>query len=1163
MALKIPNAPVKVTSITRSGSTATATTGSAHGFTSGETITIIGATQGEYNGSFVITVDNASQFHYTVSGTPATPATTSEEIFASRSVSAHKRQAQPDAVDIDVLSGAFGRTGVIRGFGGELAVTFASSLTFNVASGDVYSRAVRLILNATTVTVGAVDATNPRFDMVVVTSGGSVTVRAGTVAANPVFPALTAGDVALAAIFVPSTASGLSVGAGSIVDKRVLISDLPITGKIGALTIIGHSYAAGVTQGDSGTSNVWQESAVAKLQALLGIHENNTLNIASAGSTLAGGPNVYAGWKGVLQFVLPSNSTVVNDATDIVASDPLVAVGGAAVIIHGCNDLIAGMGLNAADVPADDAARAVFNRAAGKQALRTIISRLRAGIVYCSQTLAGVITWPSVIPGQDGSSGVAFGGSGGSHWSDVASVTQNSGAAYKSTATVADSFTITLPKNFTGGVVAVCMIAPGSGVTHAMSGSAITSTNGTALVVDSPTQFPVSGTIVIRIDNEEMLVTAGLNTTSWTVVRGVNGTTAATHSVNAVVDSSMPTVDTASSPTVAGTTHRVAWSGTASGVSGAAKTPIGGQGAGAVTGGGGPPGPLAIVKRFVCTSADAAKTIIATVENFVTSDSSARVFFDSWWLESAEPPPVVMSNIQDWAFGRGIAGGENVHAQTYIPAWNTMLTEIVAEFDAWVAIADVYTPWWRKNGTLQTAMNNSTDPITVNWTANDVSFTPVIGTLMDIGGPISGPFPWPANEQVLITAVSGTAPNWSLTVSRSANGSPKVTHSVDDAMNPADWMHTDWLHLNTKGHSVFAETLYRGFLGMPMPAAYQLAQVQGVWSQYSQQWSMGVIDNGYLYTQANAFTNAVVISARQYFVPIWIARMLTVIEMGLGVTTAGTASQAKIRYGIYRSDSSRARPQRLVQDLGLAVATAVSDGSGVVGCYQDLRPGYYWLSCAGQGYYGSADWAGTADSRVTTTNGTPGTLTDSRARWLPNEWAGALVTCNGKTMTVASNTSTTLTGTAAWSGGDPGQGNSYTITAITSSNTTLVDARAPFVASAWINAIVTCNGKTMTVTSNTTTTLTGASWGGGGNPGTGFLYSLAPQTQPTVRNIAANSLLFPVLMSSAVYGAFALNGYSLNGVVGPLADVVGSSLAEVNNAAIPRMFVRVRTPMFG
>lgn len=64
-----------ISSITRSSSTATVTTGSAHGLTTGDNVLIAGAAQTEYNGSFTVTVTSTTQFTYTVSGTPASPAT--------------------------------------------------------------------------------------------------------------------------------------------------------------------------------------------------------------------------------------------------------------------------------------------------------------------------------------------------------------------------------------------------------------------------------------------------------------------------------------------------------------------------------------------------------------------------------------------------------------------------------------------------------------------------------------------------------------------------------------------------------------------------------------------------------------------------------------------------------------------------------------------------------------------------------------------------------------------------------------------------------------------------------------------------------------------------------------------------------------------------------
>ncbi len=66
---------VTPTSITRSGTTATVTVSSAVNWQTGSSVTVSGATQSEYNGTFVITVTDATHFTYQVSGGPVTPAT--------------------------------------------------------------------------------------------------------------------------------------------------------------------------------------------------------------------------------------------------------------------------------------------------------------------------------------------------------------------------------------------------------------------------------------------------------------------------------------------------------------------------------------------------------------------------------------------------------------------------------------------------------------------------------------------------------------------------------------------------------------------------------------------------------------------------------------------------------------------------------------------------------------------------------------------------------------------------------------------------------------------------------------------------------------------------------------------------------------------------------
>lgn len=71
----LQTASAAVTSITRSSSTATVTTTDDHGLSSNQWVKIEGAAETEYNGIFQVTVTGLDTFTYTVSGSPATPAT--------------------------------------------------------------------------------------------------------------------------------------------------------------------------------------------------------------------------------------------------------------------------------------------------------------------------------------------------------------------------------------------------------------------------------------------------------------------------------------------------------------------------------------------------------------------------------------------------------------------------------------------------------------------------------------------------------------------------------------------------------------------------------------------------------------------------------------------------------------------------------------------------------------------------------------------------------------------------------------------------------------------------------------------------------------------------------------------------------------------------------
>lgn len=130
-------------------------------------------------------------------------------------------QSEPDAVDIDILVAALNGQGVVSG----CAVTAQGSpdMTVAVAAGVVQTGGSRFAVSAGNVTIAAADGTNPRFDLIVADGAGAKQRRGGTAAASPVFPTLTAGDVVVAAVYVP--ASDTAIAANQITDKRVVIRD--------------------------------------------------------------------------------------------------------------------------------------------------------------------------------------------------------------------------------------------------------------------------------------------------------------------------------------------------------------------------------------------------------------------------------------------------------------------------------------------------------------------------------------------------------------------------------------------------------------------------------------------------------------------------------------------------------------------------------------------------------------------------------------------------------------------------------------------------------------------------------------------------------------------------------------------------------------------------
>lgn len=98
----IGDTTLTISGITRSGTTATATTEKRHSLETGNKVTVAGCVQTDYNITAAVTVTGAFTFTYTVANSPATPATTLTSITM---VNANFLTARP----VDLL-GAFVRS---------------------------------------------------------------------------------------------------------------------------------------------------------------------------------------------------------------------------------------------------------------------------------------------------------------------------------------------------------------------------------------------------------------------------------------------------------------------------------------------------------------------------------------------------------------------------------------------------------------------------------------------------------------------------------------------------------------------------------------------------------------------------------------------------------------------------------------------------------------------------------------------------------------------------------------------------------------------------------------------------------------------------------------------------------------------------------------------
>lgn len=216
-------------------------------------------------------------------------------------------QAMVDKVDLDILAAGHAGSGVVSG----CAVT--STGTGN-GSTTVAAGTVRVVETLATVTSGALvhaanSSGNPRYDLVTVNNAGTKAVTQGSAAASPVFPAIPADSVVLAAVRIPNGhTTSSTIAANTITDKRVTVPAVLATNALADYHIQMRD------PGKSGLLISGVDDPGALLKPILNVEDKDGAPIAwvsPAGGALVGTDNImtaytvfgpYKSWADVYGF---------------------------------------------------------------------------------------------------------------------------------------------------------------------------------------------------------------------------------------------------------------------------------------------------------------------------------------------------------------------------------------------------------------------------------------------------------------------------------------------------------------------------------------------------------------------------------------------------------------------------------------------------------------------------------------------------------------------------------------------------------------------------------------------------------------------------------------------------------------------------------------------
>lgn len=553
--------------------------------------------------------------------------------------------------------------------------------------------------------------------------------------------------------------------------------------------------------------------------------------------------------------------------------------------------------------------------------LRTMITRQRAAMVYDSASALIAYTTgfnaTTASPYPVSTSGV------------VTDSAATSGRRRISKAN-SDKFTITLPTNFIGGTFYVTLEgSPNTGcyVSGAINSSVTTITLGGSILGDQGYKNIATGD-VLQIDSEQVTVTGGAGTTSVTVTRASNGTTAASHANGAAV--TLPT-----------TTGKITWSGTATGTvraqtgttnggstinGGTVTTNIAGVGysndgvfSGAQTRTG-----AMVTQRFALTAADAGKTIIGTVSGLVGNE---YVSVDSFGIADPDAPQVILVNLPDMS-GAMPGGGQFQGSVT--TALNAAFTTIVSEFDAAVAVTDIDTPFRSFfRAKLQSAITSSTQ--------TNIRITPDTASTNVIG--IGSELRLVGGEEVLVTAITKTSDtDWPLTVVRGINGTtPSSSTAINTVLMDCVWVNQgDRIHPSDYGHHLISQYIFNTLIGLSRTVA------QAINSGGLRRPKPRMKNNGFvpLVEGATRSTDASLMTAGLSFM---FRREVTedcaFTAAGIEVTTvagAGGILRAGVRY------DAAGQPGNLIGQLATDVVTTSTGDREATG-HIPLQAGVYWF----------------------------------------------------------------------------------------------------------------------------------------------------------------------------------------------------------------------------